>query len=73
MTTCWTRRSGWIFPSSADSVTVQRRQAHILIDANYTEQVEILPRYFYPWQAKMHVDVLTLVFSQEAEISASTT
>jgi len=53
-------------PVDPDSVTVQRRQAHILIDANYTEQVEILPRYFYPWQAKMHVDVLTLVL-QEAK------
>ena len=53
-------------PVEPDSVTVQRRKAHILIDANYTEQVEVLPRYFYPWQAKMHVDVLTLVL-QEAK------
>jgi hypothetical protein len=51
-------------PVESDSVTVQRRQAHILIDANYTEQVEILPRYFYPWQAKMHVDVPTLVLQE---------
>jgi hypothetical protein len=53
-------------PLDPDAITVQRRQAHILIDANYTEQVELLPRYFYPWQARMHVDVLTLVL-QEAK------
>ena len=30
------------------------------------EQVELAPRYFYPWDAKVHVDVLTLVL-QEAK------
>ena len=53
-------------PVDPDTVTVQRRQAHILIDAIYTEQIELVPRYFYPWQAKMNVDVLTLVL-QEAK------
>jgi hypothetical protein len=49
-----------------DSVTVRRQNHHIIIDATYTEQVELAPRYFYPWNAKLHVDVLTLVL-QEAK------
>ena len=53
-------------PIDRDTLSVQRRQAHIIIDANYTEPVELVPTYFYPWQAKLHVDVLTLVL-QEAK------
>ena len=50
----------------ADTISVRRQNHHIIIDASYTEQVELVPRYFYPWDAKLHVDVLTLVL-QEAK------
>ena len=53
-------------PIEADKLTVQRRQARIVIDASYVEPVELIPSYFYPWHAKLHVDVLTLVL-QEAK------
>jgi hypothetical protein len=53
-------------PIDAEKLTVQRRQARIVIDASYVEPVELIPSYFYPWHAKMHVDVLTLVL-QEAK------
>ena len=53
-------------PLNPATLTVQRRQARIIIDGNYVEQVELVPRYFYPWEAKLHVDVLTLVL-QEAK------
>jgi hypothetical protein len=43
-----------------DAATVRRLNNHLLIDATYTEQIELLPRYFYPWQFKMNVDVLTV-------------
>jgi hypothetical protein len=49
---------------TADDVTVRRQNHHILVDANYREQVELAPRYFYPWDAKVHVDVLTLVLQE---------
>ena len=51
-------------PLDPQAIKVQRRQAHIIIDATYLERVEVLPSYFYPWQAKMHVDVLTLVLRE---------
>jgi hypothetical protein len=47
-----------------DAVSVRRPNQRIVIDANYREQVELAPRYFYPWDAKVHVDVLTLVLQQ---------
>jgi hypothetical protein len=53
-------------PLNPDSIKVRRENHHIIIDTNYLEQVELLPRYFYPWDAKVHVDVLTLVL-QEAK------
>ena len=48
----------------SDSVSVRRQDHHIIIDATYTEQVELAPRYFYPWDARLHVDVLTLVLQE---------
>ena len=48
---------------------MRRQNNHILIDATYTEQIELLPRYFYPWELKVNVDVLTLVL-QEATYAA---
>ena len=59
-----TPQNGVQIPLTADDVTVQRQNRHIIIDANYVEQVELLPRYFYPWNAKVHVDVLTLVLEE---------
>jgi hypothetical protein len=53
-------------PLNPDSIKVRRENHHIIIDTNYLEQVELLPRYFYPWDARVHVDVLTLVL-QEAK------
>ena len=51
-------------PLNPAVVTVERPNGRIIIDANYTEQVEVLPRYFYPWDAKVHVDVLTLILQE---------
>lgn len=51
-------------PLNAAAISVQRPNGRIIIDATYREQVEIVPRYFYPWDAKLHVDVLTLVLQE---------
>lgn len=53
-------------PLDPDAIRVRRENHHIIIDARYLEQVELAPRYFYPWTANLHVDVLTLVL-QEAK------
>ncbi len=47
-------------PLDPDAATVRRQNNHLQIDATYTEKIELLPRYFYPWEFKMNVDVLTI-------------
>ncbi len=51
-------------PLDLDAVSVRRPNQRIIIDATYREQVELAPQYFYPWDAKVHVDVLTPVLQQ---------
>ena len=53
-------------PLDPAAIKVRRENHHIIIDTHYLEQIEVLPRYFYPWDARVHVDVLTLVL-QEAK------
>ncbi len=47
-------------PLNPDAASIRRLNNHLLIDATYTEQIEVLPRYFYPWLFKMNVDVVTI-------------
>jgi hypothetical protein len=47
-------------PLEPGAASVRRQNNHLQIDAVYTEQIELLPRYFYPWQFNMNVDVLTI-------------
>jgi hypothetical protein len=47
-------------PLDPEVVTVRRPPNHLIIDATYSERIELLPRYFYPWQFKLDVDVLTV-------------
>ena len=49
-----------------EAVSVRRQNHYIVVDASYREQVELAPRCFYPWDAKLHIEVLTLVL-QEAK------
>ena len=48
-------------PLSPDRVSVRRQDNHTLIDATYDEPIELLPRYFYPWQFRVNVDAFTIV------------
>ncbi len=47
-------------PLDPGVITVRRKPNHLLIDATYSERIELLPRYFYPWEFKVDVDVLTI-------------
>ena len=51
-------------PLDPEAIIVRRENYHIIIEAPYVEQIELAPRYFYPWHARLHVDVLTLVLQQ---------
>jgi hypothetical protein len=45
-------------PLTEDHLTVRKELNHTLVDAVYTDRIEILPTYFYPWEFKMHADAL---------------
>ena len=48
-------------PIQADAVNVRRTDNHTLIDVSYEEQIEFVPRYFYPWRFNVNVDAYTLI------------
>ena len=48
-------------PLDADRITVRRQDNHTLIDATYNVRIELLPRYYYPWELKVNVDAFTIV------------
>jgi hypothetical protein len=48
-------------PVDSERVTVRRQDNHTLIDASYDERIELLPRYYYPWQFRVNVDAFTIV------------
>ena len=47
-------------PISPDNLEVRREPNHIYINTTYTEKIELLPRYFYPWEFTLKLNVLTL-------------
>jgi hypothetical protein len=47
-------------PIAPENITVRRTENHTLVDATYTERVEIVPTYIYPYEFRLNLDVLTL-------------
>lgn len=43
-------------PVTEQSVRVRQQANHIYIDVSYTQPLEVLPRYFYPWAVTISVD-----------------
>jgi len=48
-------------PLSPEALQVRREDNHTIVNATYTERIELLPRYFYPWEFKVNVDTFTYV------------
>ncbi|RPI48776.1 MAG: hypothetical protein EHM55_25035 [Acidobacteria bacterium] len=48
-------------PLAPEALQVRREDNHTIVDATYTERIELLPRYFYPWEFKVNVDTFTYV------------
>jgi hypothetical protein len=55
-------------PVNPANVEVRRVPNHTYIDASYTEKIEVLPSYFYPWDFKLHLDVLTMTAPKDAKL-----
>jgi hypothetical protein len=45
-------------PVSDDNLTVQLVDNHTLVDTSYTRQIELVPRFVYPWRFIIHTDTV---------------
>jgi hypothetical protein len=47
-------------PLAPGSVSVHREENHTYVTATYTEQVQLVPTYYFPYVFDVNLDVLTL-------------
>ena len=47
-------------PLDPEKLSVRKEPNHIYINTAYTDKIEFVPTYFYPWEFKLDVDVFTL-------------
>lgn len=52
--------SEFAIPVMPEQVHVRQVKNRTFIDATYTDQIEILPRYFYPWEFKVNIETFTI-------------
>lgn len=45
-------------PLDASEVAIEPGRTSTAIDASYEQQIEVLPKYFYPWKFDVRVDVM---------------
>jgi len=55
-------------PLAADRLKVRIERDHTYIDASYRTSIEILPKYFHPWDYQINIDAWTLSV-REASLS----
>jgi hypothetical protein len=48
-------------PLDPEVIQITRVVNHTVIEAPYTDDIEILPSYHYPWQFNVKVDTYTIV------------
>ena len=58
-------------PVAAEQINVRRDSSHTLVDANYVDQIEILPTYRYPWEFKVSVDAWKLSVPKASDLLPS--
>ena len=48
-------------PLAEDGFTIRRtEESHTIVDGGYSQKVDLLPGYQYPWPFTVHVDVFTV-------------
>jgi hypothetical protein len=53
--------SNYDVPLSEDAVAVRRQDNHTLVDASYTQPVDVLPGYRYQWPLAVNIDTFTII------------
>ena len=55
-------------PVDPDKIAVRRTPNHTYVTTSYIEKIEILPSFFYPWEFKLNIDVLTMTPPRDAQL-----
>ena len=45
---------------ASEYVSVRCGENHVIIDAVYIEKIQLIPTYYYPFEFKVNLDVLTM-------------
>ena len=48
-------------PLSEETVTVRRQNDHTLVDGSYTQLIDMLPGYRYPWPFTFSIDTTVII------------
>ena len=55
-------------PLDPDRIAVRREPNHTYVTTSYVEKIEVLPSFFYPWEFKLDIDVLTMTPPRDAQL-----
>ena len=47
-------------PLDPEKLTVRKAPNHTYVNTAYTEKIEVVPTFFYPWDFKLDLDVFTI-------------
>jgi hypothetical protein len=57
-------------PVLPENISITREENRTVIDAVYTDQIELVPTKFYPWQFKVDVDAFNANMPTSHDIAA---
>ena len=57
-------------PMDADSVVISHHENQTRVNAAYTDQVELIPTKFFPWEFKVNVEVFNANMPSSGDVSA---
>lgn len=52
--------SQYSVPIAGDGFTIKRSDYHTIVDGSYTQKIEIVPGYPYPWAFTFHTDTFVV-------------
>jgi len=53
--------SNYDVPLADEDLTIRHEEDHTLVDGSYTQLVDVVPGYQYPWPFKFSIDSFTIV------------
>ena len=57
-------------PVAAEDVAIVRQENKTMVNAVYTDQIELLPTKFYPWQFKVNVEAFDSNMPSSGDVAA---